>query len=331
MPLWSNSVEFATIGRMNHHDARPILLLGVQGQVGWELRRSLRPLGRVVCTARHAAEGVLPLDLADADRLRAVVREVGPSVIVNAAAYALVDQAEREPELCAAVNAVAPGILQEEANRVGAAVVHYSTDYVFDGSGSRPWTESDPVAPLGVYGSTKAAGEQAVLAAGGASLVLRTSWVYGIHGVNFVKKILKLAEEREKLRIVADQIGAPTSARYLADLTAALLAQTRGRAQETFRERGGLVHATCRGATSWHGFTLAIVEAARRAGMKLAATTIEPIASSEFPTPAKRPLNSRLDGSRLQREFGLVAPTWEEALADTLPTLLRYEFGVTAG
>lgn len=313
---------------MWHDDARPILLIGVQGQVGWELRRSLRPLGRLVCAARQAVEGVLPLDLADADRVRSIVREVRPGLIVNAAAYALVDQAEREPELAAAVNAVAPGILQEEANRLGAAVVHYSTDYVFDGSGSRPWTEDDPTGPLGVYGRTKADGERAVRHVGGAFVMLRTSWVYGIHGVNFVKKILRFAAEREQLRIVADQIGAPTSARYLADATAALLASLGDDGVDALRERSGIVHCTCAGTTSWHGFTSAIVAAARRAGMPLAVKSIDPITTTEFPTPARRPLNSRLDCGRLRRDFGLVGPTWQEALADTLPLLLRYEFGV---
>lgn len=307
-----------------------ILLIGVNGQVGWELRRSLRPLGELVCTARQAEAGVASLDLADADRVRAVVREARPTVIVNAAAYALVDQAEKEPDLAAAVNGVAPGVLQEEANRLGAAVVHYSTDYVFDGGGSRPWMESDPTGPLGVYGATKLAGEQAMTAAGGPQVILRTSWVYGIHGVNFVKKITKFARERDALKIVADQIGAPTSARYLADVTASLISQGHGDVAGLFRERGGIFHCCPSGETSWHAFTLKIVEGARAAGWTIRAATIEPIPTTAFPTPARRPLNSRLNCGRLQQEFGIVGPSWEDVLADTLPTLLRYEFGTPA-
>jgi len=314
---------------MSHAGNTPqILLIGSAGQVGWELRRSLRVLGNVHATTRAGHDGSIALDVADADRLRAVVREVRPSLIVNASAYALVDQAEKEPDAAAAVNSRAPGILQEEAVRLGAAVVHYSTDYVFDGSGSRPWIETDATGPLGVYGRTKLAGEQAMQAAGGAFAVLRTSWVFGIHGMNFVKKILRLAADREQLKIVDDQIGAPTSARYLADATVALLAPARGDFAGLLRERGGVFHACCGGETSWFGFTQAIVESARSAGMSLKATRIDPIPTSEFPTPARRPLNSRLNCERLRQEYGIVAPSWQEALADALPTLLRCEFGV---
>jgi dTDP-4-dehydrorhamnose reductase len=305
-----------------------ILLIGVNGQVGWELRRSLRPFGELTLAARGGTGDVVPLDLADADRIRAVVRDVQPDLIVNAAAYALVDQAEKEPALADAVNGTAPGVLQEEANRIGAAVVHYSTDYVFDGRGTRPWDETDETGPLGAYGRSKLAGEQAVAAAGGAFVILRTSWVYGVHGVNFVKKILKLAQDRETLKVVDDQIGAPTSARYLADVTASLLAQARGNFDRLLRERGGLFHCCCDGETSWFGFTQTIVDAARTAGMNLKVAQILPIPSSEFPTPARRPLNSRLNCDRLRQSFGLFAPWWPAALADSLPTLLRYEFGV---
>lgn len=313
---------------MNKSLTPRILLLGVQGQVGWELRRSLAPLGELICTARRADDEVRALDLADGDAIRTLVREVQPNLIVNATAYALVDQAEKEPELALAVNGTAPGILQEEANRLGAAVVHYSTDYVFDGSGSTPWIETDPTGPLGVYGRTKLAGEQAMAAAGGAYVVLRTSWVYGVHGVNFVKKILKFAAEREKLRIVDDQVGAPTSAKYLANLTATMLAEAGGDFAGLFRERGGVFHACCDGHVSWCGFTQQIVASARQLGMTLKVTEIEPIPSTEFPTPAKRPLNSRLNCSRLGREYRHTAPTWQEALAETLPPLLKTEFGV---
>lgn len=304
-----------------------ILLIGVHGQVGWELRRSLRPLGELVCAARRSEPGVVALDIADADQIRAVVRDVRPAVIVNTAAYTLVDQAEKEPALAAAANATAPGVLQEEANRLGAAVVHYSTDYVFDGGGSKPWVEADPTGPLGVYGQTKLDGERAVTAAGGAFAILRTSWVYGIHGVNFVKKITKFARERDALKIVADQFGAPTSARYLSDVTASLIAQGRGDVAGLFRERGGIFHCCPSGEASWHAFTLKIVEGARAAGWTIRAAQIEPIPTTAFPTPARRPFNSRLNCDRLRQEFGIVPPSWEDVLADTLPMLLRYEFG----
>lgn len=313
---------------MTPNSRKPILLLGADGQLGWELRRSLPVLGSVVPTARRAVDGVLSLDLTDADRIRAVVRDTQPSLIVNAAAYTNVDGAERDVETARAVNAVAPGILQEEANRLGAAVVHYSTDYVFDGSGSRPWTETDTVAPLNVYGRTKADGERAVAEVGGSHLIVRTSWVYGVHGVNFVKKILRLAAERDTLRIVADQVGAPTSTQFLADVTTAILGSAQGDWAGLLRERGGLLHCANAGETSWHGFTLAIVDAARRAQMKLAATTIEPIPSTAFPTPARRPLNSRLDCRHLEQDFQITIPAWQETLNATLPRLVQYEFGI---
>lgn len=309
--------------------ARPrILLLGAQGQVGWELRRSLRPLGEVIAAARNPQQGDRPADLADHEALAALVREVRPAVIVNAAAYTLVDQAEKEPAAAQAINAEAPGILQAAANAVGAALVHFSTDYVFDGSGSAPWKETDPTGPLGVYGASKLAGERAIAAAGGPHLILRTSWVYGIHGANFVKKILTLARDREQLRIVADQHGAPTTARFLADATAQVLAQAQGDFAGLLTRRGGVHHLSCSGATTWHGFTEAIVARARRAGMTLKVGAIEPIPSSAFPTPARRPLNSRLCCRKLADSFHLFAPSWEETLDDTLPLLLKQEFGV---
>ncbi|MCE9608520.1 MAG: dTDP-4-dehydrorhamnose reductase [Planctomycetia bacterium] len=305
-----------------------ILLIGSQGQLGWELRRSLRPLGKVICAARRGDANTLAVDLADPDSLRALIRDTAPRLIVNAAVYSQVDQAEKEPELARAVNAIAPGVIQAEANRLGAAVVHYSTDYVFDGTGTRPWEETDPTNPPNTYGRSKREGESAVEAEGGAYAVLRTSWVYGIHGVNFVKKILKLASERPTLRIVDDQIGAPTSARMLADVSAQMLACAQGNFAALLRERGEIFHVCCGGETSWCGFTKTIVERARLLGMTLKVEAIEPITSKEFPTPAARPLNSRLSCARLQREYRLTPPTWQEALDDTLPLLLKWEFGV---
>jgi dTDP-4-dehydrorhamnose reductase len=307
-----------------------ILLLGVQGQLGWELRRALAPLGTLVCAARRPEGADLPVDLADPTTLVDLVRGVRPRLIVNATAYSAVDQAEREPDLAMAVNGRAPGILAEEAAKLGAALVHYSTDYVFDGSGSRPWTETDATGPLNAYGRSKLAGERAIAAVGGSNWVFRTSWVYGTHGANFVKKILKLAAERKQLRIVSDQIGAPTSARYLADATAEVLKSAGSDLLGFARERCGLFHLCCGGETSWHAFTRRIVDGARREGMTLAVEAIDPILSSEFPTPAVRPLNSRLDCRRLGDAFGIRPPAWETAFDATLPDLLRYEFGAGA-
>ncbi|MGC3970649.1 MAG: dTDP-4-dehydrorhamnose reductase [Pirellulales bacterium] len=216
-----------------------------QGQVGWELRRSLRPLGEVVCAVRKPQAGELQADLADHKSLAELIRTVRPSLVVNAAAYTLVDQAEMEPEVAQAINGIAPGVIQSAANEVNAAVVHYSTDYVFDGSGTSPWTETDSTGPLGVYGASKLAGEQAMAAAGGSYVVLRTSWVYGVHGANFVKKILTLARDREQLRIVADQHGAPTSARVIADVTAQMLAQAQSNFAALLARRGGVYHLCC--------------------------------------------------------------------------------------
>ena len=303
-------------------------MIGAAGQLGSELCRTLAPFGEIVGTALFGEGGARKLDLTDADAIRALVREVEPSLIVNAAAYTLVDQAEKEPVLVQAVNGVAPGVLQAEANRLGAAVVHYSTDYVFDGSGTRLWIETDAAAPINVYGRSKLAGEQQLAEAGGTYLILRTSWVYGEHGANFVKKILQLAIAREQLRIVDDQIGGPTSARYLADLTATILTEARGDFAALFRERGGLFHACNSGFVSWCGFARQIVESARQAGLNLKITELEPIPTSEYPTPARRPLNSRLNCSRLAQEYRHAAPSWQDALAETLPRILKAEFHI---
>lgn len=305
-----------------------ILLLGSQGQLGYELRRSLRPLGELVAAARKPEPGERAVDLSDHAGLAQLIRDVRPAVVVNAGAYTLVDQAEKEPNLAAAINAVAPGVIQATAREMGAAAVHYSTDYVFDGSGSEPRDEAAATAPLSAYGTTKRAGEEAIENAGGAYVVLRTSWVYGVHGVNFVKKILKLARDRELLRIVADQVGAPTTAGFLADSTAQILTRSAQPWSESLAAAHGIYHACCGGDTSWYGFTCAIVERARRAGLPLAVKSIEPITSAEFPTPARRPLNSRLSCRRLSERFGITPPGWEAALDETLPRILKEEFGV---
>jgi dTDP-4-dehydrorhamnose reductase len=289
-----------------------ILLLGAAGQLGSELSRGLPRLGRVISTTRSGGNGHLPLDLSDADRIRTVVREVRPALIVNAGAYTNVDQAEREPDVVHAVNAVAPGVLQEEAVRLGAAVVHYSTEYVFDGSGSRPWSENDPLNPLQVYGRSKRAGEEAVAAAGGAFLILRTSWLYGTVGDNFVKKVLRAAAQRDVLEIVDDQIGAPTSARFVADASTEMLAAVSNDWAGQLRECGGTFHLCCGGEVSRHRFAGAIVEAARSADRPLRVREIAPVPTSCFPTPARRPLNSRLNCERLRQQYRLTPPDWTE-------------------
>ena len=285
-----------------------ILLTGGTGQVGWELARALAPLGHVVAPGRGA------LDLADADGVRRAFRDAAPALVVNTAAHTAVDRAEGEPELARALNAAAPGILAEEAARAGVPIVHFSTDYVFDGAGSAPYVEDDATAPLGVYGRTKLEGEAAVAAAGGAHLVLRTSWVYGTRGHNFLLTMLRLARERDELRVVADQVGAPTWSRMLAEATAAILAPFRaGGGWEIPREVSGVYHLSARGSTSWHGFAEAILAAdPARAGHR--ARRVVPIASEEYPTPAPRPRYSVLSSERAERVFGVALPEWREQL-----------------
>jgi dTDP-4-dehydrorhamnose reductase len=309
---------------MTHGGSLPrILLLGATGQLGRELLVTLAPLGEITAAALDGSGAIRPLDLTDAAATRALIREIRPSLIVNAAAFTQVDQAERDPELAMAVNAALPGVLQEEANQLGAATVHYSTEYVFDGSGDRPWTETDAPAPLNAYGRSKLLGERNMAAAGGAFLILRTSWLFGRHGGNFVKTILQLAAERETLRVVDDQIGGPTSADYLAELTATILRESQGDFAGLLHERGGLFHACNAGFVSWCDFARTIVAEAIRAGLPLKATAVEPISSAEFPAVARRPQNSRLNCSRLRQEYRHSAPSWQEALARTLPNILH--------
>lgn len=280
-----------------------IMLTGVNGQVGWELRRALAPLGHVVALDSRA------LDLADPDAIRARVREIAPRLIVNPAAYTAVDRAESEPERARAVNATAPGILGEEASRCGAILVHYATDYVFDGRKDSPYLEDDAPNPLNVYGATKLEGETAIRASGARHLIFRTSWVYGRRGGNFLLTMQRLMQERPELRIVDDQIGAPTWSRMIAEATAQILAQCLSPARGADRpEPWGTYHLTCGGATSWYGFACAIAE------LKGYPTRLTPIPSADYPTPARRPANSRLDNGKLERVFGLRLPDWREAL-----------------
>ena len=293
-----------------------ILLLGKNGQVGWELQRALAPLGEVVALDRRTLPAA---DLSDPESLAAIVRDVRPDAIVNAAAHTAVDKAESEAALARAVNTTAPAVLAREAAALGAWLVHYSTDYVFDGSGTAPWTESAPVAPLSVYGQTKADGEAAIRLSGCRHLVFRTSWVYAARGGNFAKTMLRLARERDRLTVVADQFGAPTGADLIADVTAHAL-----RTAVSRPEVSGTYHLVAAGETSWHGYARHVIEHARAAGqdLRVPANAIEPVPTSAFPTPARRPANSRLDTTRLRNTFGLTLPSWQSGVDRLLAEVL---------
>lgn len=286
-----------------------ILVTGRNGQVGYELERSLQGLGEVIAVDREQ------MDLADLDRLRASLRDLRPDLIVNPAAYTAVDQAEKEPELAMRINGEAPGVIAEEARRLGAAVIHYSTDYVFDGTKSGPYTEDDTPSPLNVYGRTKLAGEQAIAAAGVPHLILRTSWVYGNRGKNFLLTVRRLAAEREELRIVDDQYGAPTWCRTIADTTAHIVAGLGAGPRnaridaDRWQDRSGIYHLTAQGRTSWHGFAQAIVD--HRSTERKPA--VIPIATKDYPLPARRPANSVLSCSKLTDAFCQL-PAWDGAL-----------------
>jgi len=283
-----------------------ILLTGSQGQVGWELQRALSLMGEVVALHRGQC------DLSDADGLRRVVQAAAPQVIVNAAAYTAVDKAESEPDPVFAVNSDAPGILAQEAKRLGALLIHYSTDYVFNGEGDRPWRENDPVAPQSVYGVSKLMGEQAIRAAGASSLIFRTSWVFGVHGNNFLKTMLKAAATREELRVVADQIGVPTPAHLIADVTGHALQSMRSKGLlGGVREEPAIYHLAPSGETNWHAYACFAIAYARQLDWPIKTKTIVPIATRDWPMPAARPANSRLDCRKLQSDFGLYLPDWE--------------------
>jgi dTDP-4-dehydrorhamnose reductase len=294
-----------------------ILLLGANGQVGHELRRSLAPMGEVVAATRS---GALPdgrqgeaVDFHQPGTLASLVARVAPDAVVNAAAYTAVDQAEDDRDAAFRVNADAPGLLAQACAARGIPFVHYSTDYVFDGKGSRPYREDDATAPLGVYGASKRAGELAVLAAGGAPLILRTSWVYGAHGHNFLRTMLRLAAERDELRVVADQLGTPTAACLVADTTARLLALG-GQAQ-------GVLHLTAAGGTSWHGFAEAIVAGATARGLLARAPRVVPVTTAGFPTRAARPAYSRLSVAKLESLLGPM-PAWEQGVDRVLDRMI---------
>ena len=295
-----------------------ILLLGKNGQVGWALQRSLAPLGELV--ALDAQSQIHCGDLSNLAGLAQTVRDVAPDVIVNAAAYTAVDKAESEPVLAHAINALAPGVLAQEAKRCGAWLVHFSTDYVFDGSGKQAWLETDAAAPLSVYGASKLAGEQAIMAAACQHLIFRTSWVYGARGNNFAKTMLKLAQERDSLKVVNDQIGAPTGADLLADVTAHAISTALQQPNVS-----GLYHLVASGETSWHEYATLVIEYARQAGLpiKVVQTAIHAVPSSEFATVAKRPLNSRLNTNKLQQTFNLHLPDWQTGVTRMLDEYLQ--------
>jgi dTDP-4-dehydrorhamnose reductase len=296
-----------------------ILLTGVNGQVGGALLPMLQEMGEVVAPAR--AE----LDLSDADAVRGFVREMKPKWIVNPAAYTAVDKAEKEPELAYAINAEAVKVLGEEAMTLGAPVISFSTDYVFRGDGTKPWVETDATGPLGVYGASKLAGEQALAASGAAHIVFRTSWVYGATGNNFLKTILRFAREREEMKIVADQYGAPTWSENLARLVVHTIGMMEGESVEggktlagTVAAKGGVYHACDRGETTWFGFASEFLRLTKIAEPEQRFARLVPIASSEYPTPAVRPMNSRLSFERLRRELGFVMPEWETSVAKVM-------------
>jgi dTDP-4-dehydrorhamnose reductase len=302
------------------HSGPRILIVGNAGQLGRELERSFAGYGHV--TGVNRATPDFAVDLSDAESLRTVVRKAAPDVILNAAAYTAVDRAESEPELAHAVNAAAPAVLAEEARTRRALLVHYSTDYVFDGTKREPWTEDDPVNPLSVYGASKLAGEQAIAAAGGKHLIFRTSWVYGPHGKNFLLTMLRLGRERDKLSIVNDQFGAPTTSLELADATRKIVEGVLNGNHGKPAEWTGIYHMTCAESTSWFGFAQAIFT---RAAAKLSAKMPEltPIPSEAYPTPAKRPRNSVLSNEKLAQRFGVQLASWSTALDNVIDELAK--------
>lgn len=287
-----------------------ILLIGKNGQVGWELERTLAPLGKVIAVDRKV------VDLAKPDTIVAAVREMKPDIIVNAAAYTAVDKAESEPDIAMAINGIAPGIMAEEARRLNALLIHYSTDYVFDGAKNGAYTEQDVPNPQSIYGKTKLAGEQAVMAVNGSYIILRTSWVYGGRGKNFLRTILRLAQERDELKIVDDQIGAPTWSRMIAEATAQILSQAFSPLTpypSRLTDLSGVYHLTSAGQASWFGFARTIVDLAIQQGADFSPKML-PIPTTEYPLPAARPQNSVMSNEKLQNTFGLSLPDWQAAL-----------------
>lgn len=290
-------------------------MLGGNGQVGRMLRRVLPALGEVIVATRDGAAADVAADLDQPQALPALVRQIAPDVVVNAAAYTAVDRAESEPEAAFRANAEAPAALARRCATTGALLVHYSTDYVFDGRSARPYREDDATAPLGVYGMSKRAGEEAIRASGARHMILRTAWVYAAHGHNFLRTMLRLAGEREELRVVADQVGAPTPAAWIAEATGQLLRQG--------AQASGTWHLTAAGETSWHGFAQAIMDEAQAAGLLTRRPRVLPITTAEYPTAARRPAYSVLDTAKLQQDFGIAPPAWRDGLRATVRELAK--------
>ena len=290
-----------------------LLLLGGNGQVGRELRRALPALGHVVVATRAGAEGELAADFDAPDSVGELVRRIAPDVVVNAVAHTAVDRAESEPDAAFRVNALAPAAIAQACAATGALLLHYSTDYVFDGSASRPYREDDVTAPLGVYGASKLAGEEAARASGARHAILRTAWVYAAHGKNFLRTMLRLAGERDELRVVGDQVGAPTPAAWIADASARIIAHGVPAA--------GTWHLVASGQTSWHGFAEAIMDEALASGLLPRRPRLVSIPTADYPTPARRPAYSVLDTTRLQRDFGIAPPDWHDGLREVIADL----------
>jgi dTDP-4-dehydrorhamnose reductase len=301
-----------------------ILLIGASGQLGSELLVELGELGPLVATVRSSQATAkiarCGVDLAVPDTVSAVIREVRPRIIVNAAAYTAVDAAESDTATAHAINETAPRVLADEAARLGALLVHYSTDYVFNGNSTRPWNEDDPVDPVNAYGRSKAAGEAAIRASGAAHLIIRTSWLYGRTGRNFVKTMLQMAARQNEIAVVNDQVGSPTSTHFVARATRHILAQAVGDAR-WFEQFGGTLHVACAGETSWHGFATAIFSQVAELGLPLSRPQLRSVATSDLSTVARRPQYSRLDTSKLVRRFGLVPPSWDEELRNHLASI----------
>lgn len=285
-----------------------ILLFGKNGQVGWELQRSLAPLGKVIALDRTGQEGQCG-DISDLDGLRNTIEQINPDILINAAGYTAVDLAQSEPEQAATLNHHAPALMAELMKAQGGCLVHYSTDYVFDGSGNQPWKEADSTGPLNVYGATKLAGEQAIQASGCQYLIFRTSWVYASRGNNFAKTMLRLAQERETLNVINDQVGAPTGAELIADVTAHALRQWQDQPAAA-----GLYHLAAQGETSWYDYAQYVFDWARSEGLPLALQSVNPIPSEDYPVPAIRPKNSRLDAQKLETTFNLQLPDWKQGV-----------------
>lgn len=296
------------IGMSVTHSKGTILLIGKNGQVGGELQRALAPLGKVIALDRTGQDGLCG-DISDLDGLCQTIEQIQPDVLVNAAAHTAVDKAQSEPELAATLNHQAPALMAELMKAQGGCLVHYSTDYVFDGSGEQPWKESDSTGPLNVYGATKLAGEQAILASGCDHLIFRTSWVYASRGNNFAKTMLRLAKERETLNVINDQIGAPTGAELIADVTAHVLRQWQNQP-----DVAGLYHLAASGESSWYDYARYVLDWARNEGLPLAIQSVNAIPGEDYPVPAIRPKNSRLDCHKLEAKFDLQLPDWKQGV-----------------